>query len=279
MIYVLLILALLSYFPAKAQDESSIKISLKAQPMYDVSNVYFSFLEGVKFYYEDWSTKEMKVLEPNLKTSGLVLHNYLVEMDYKDFTFSLKASTSKISPFFIRGYHRVEDEVLGKVIVGDISRNTHSFSVGVRYNWKILNFHFGYEYDIENLSSVATGQLFGTALLSGRNEIGALTTGAGIKVGFGRFNLTGELSMSILGKLNYGFGFQDTTIFGNRVGSVHKYTDFNGKVNVFSYGFGLGYEGSKVGIMLRYAYNFAKSGSIFRRTTHRFGLGFMLRVN
>jgi len=279
MIYgVLFLLMLLNSASIEAQDKFPIRVSVKAQPLYEVSTTYFSFLDGVKYYYEyygEFYAREMRELESKLKTSGVVLHNYVFDVNYKSFALFLGVSTSKISPFFIRGYHRAE----GYYIVGKLQRNTHNFSIGFKYNWKVLSLHLGYEYNIESISSVGVRfSNFGWALLSGGYRIGALTTGGGFKVRLGQFKISQDLTTSILGNLNYSFGMQDTAASEHRILYIHKYRYFHGGVSVLSYAAELGYEHNKVGITLLYAYNFTKSRDIFKRAIHRFGVGLKLKL-
>ncbi len=85
-----------------------------------------------------------------------------------------------------------------------------------------------------------------------------------------------NLFISIQGKLNYNFLVADTTLCQGIIAYHLKMKSFDGKVRTLSYIAELKYEFGKVAVILLYRYNFLKSKDIFKETSHRLGVGFML---
>lgn len=293
---IVLLIIFFSTAKVKAQDRVSlldtITVLVKAQAKYEISNSYFSFLDEIKYY--NWVyTKKISRVKSTLKTSGIILHNYTLGLEYKNYAVLFDVATSEISPFEIKGDYKDESDSS----IGELKRSVLNYTISFRYKWKILNLRFGYESNEINLDGVGTvNPNTGRTLLDGKYNLTSLIAGGGIEFKFKGFKMTHNLFTSVRGKLNSNFSVADTTLLGQEQHIVYsqKYKSFNGNVRTLSYIAELKYEFKRVAVMLLYEYNFIKGKGIiedtsyrgdvnksdgtFKETSHRIGIGFMLSL-
>ncbi len=273
---ILIFIIFFSTVKIKAQNEisllDSIKISVKAQLIREISSSYFSFLDEIRYY--DWLyTKKISRVKSTLRTSGTIPHNYMLGLEYKNFGVFFDVSTSEISPFNIEGDYRDENDDL----IGELKRNVSNYLISFRYKWKILSLRFGYESNEIFFDAVGTvSPNDRSALLDGQCKLTSIIAGSGVQFKFRRLEMMHNLFISIQGKLNYNFLVADTTLLSQGIVYLYKMKSFDGKVRTLSYIAELKYEFGKVAVILLYRYNFLKSKDIFKETSHRLGVGFML---
>ena len=252
--------------------KAQVKFSVGMRSLYESTTSHFSFLDKVKYY--DWLyTGEISGIKSDLKTSGVILHNYKITASRGKFSLSFDVSTSEVSPFDLRGDYMDENENK----IGRLKRSVLNYSVSFGYSFDLLGLRFGYISKRASLDAVGVVEPnYGRGLLKGAYNLKAFVFTGVFRLRFKNLTMTNNLTASIYGRLSYNFSVSDTAKFRSIV-YINKNKSFNGGVGVLSYAGKLRYAFGNFAIIFSYGYIFSKSGDVFKEYSHKAGFGFEIK--